>query len=187
MGKVFHWNWSLTIWTNGICTTPGSVLENETHELLWNFEIQTNHLILARQPDLIIINKKERTRRIVDFAVPVDHRVKLNECEKRDKCHNLARELKKTVEYERDDHTNCNWCFWYSHQKIGTRTGGLGNKRTGRDCLNYYIIEISQNTEKSPGDLRRLAVSQTPVENHQLTLMWKTLKEKDNSNTTNWI
>ena len=27
------------------------------------------------------------------------------------------------------------------------------------------------NTEKSPGDLRRLAVTQTPVENHQLTLM----------------
>ena len=30
-----------------------------------------------------------------------------------------------------------------------------------------YIIEIDQNTEKSPGDLRRLAVTQTPVkDNH---------------------
>ena len=28
-----------------------------------------------------------------------------------------------------------------------------------------------ENTEKSPGDLRRLAVTQTPVKDHQLTLM----------------
>ena len=37
-------------------------------------------------------------------------------------------------------------------------------------------IKIGQNTEKSPGDLR-LAVTQTPLKNHQLKLMWKTLKE----------
>ena len=46
---------------------------------------------------------------------------------------------------------------------IGTRTGGLGNKRTSRDHPNYSIIEIGQNTEKSPGDLKRLAVTQTLV------------------------
>ena len=28
-----------------------------------------------------------------------------------------------------------------------------------------------QNTEKSPGDLRRLAVTQTPVKDHQITLI----------------
>ncbi len=39
------------------------------------------------------------------------------------------------------------------------------------DHLNYSIIEIGQNTEKSPGDFRRLAVTQTPVNDHQLTLM----------------
>ena len=60
-----------------------SVLENETHKLLWDFDIQTDHLISARRPDLIIINKRKkkkkrrRTCRIVDFAVPADHRVKL--------------------------------------------------------------------------------------------------------------
>ena len=35
------------------------------------------------------------------------------------------------------------------------------------DHPNYYIIENGQNTEKSPGDLRRLAVTQTPVKDHQ--------------------
>ena len=69
------------------------------------------------------------------------------------------------MEQESDDYTNCNWCSWYIQPMIGTRTGGLGNNGTGEDCPNYSIIEIGQNTEKSPGDLRRLAVTQTPVEN----------------------
>ena len=33
------------------------------------------------------------------------------------------------------------------------------------------LLKKSQNTEKSPGDVRRLAVTQTPVKNHWLTLM----------------
>ena len=40
------------------------------------------------------------------------------------------------------------------------------------------FIENGQNTEKSPGDLKRLAVIQTPVNDHQLTLMRKTLMSK---------
>ena len=39
------------------------------------------------------------------------------------------------------------------------------------DHPNYSIVAIGQNTENSPGDLRRLAVTRTPVENHQLTLV----------------
>ena len=39
------------------------------------------------------------------------------------------------------------------------------------DHPNYYIIENGQNTEKSHGDLRRLAVTQTPVKNFQLKQM----------------
>ena len=74
---------------------PAHVLENATHKLLWDFNIQTDHLIPARRPDLIIINKKKRTCKIVDFAVPADHRIKLKKSEKKDKYLDLARELKK--------------------------------------------------------------------------------------------
>ena len=31
------------------------VLENDTHKLLWDFEIHTDHLISASRPDLIVI------------------------------------------------------------------------------------------------------------------------------------
>ena len=78
----------------------------------------------------------------------------------------------KTMEYDTDGYSNCYWCAWYCHQKIDKGTEGHGNKRTRGDS----VIKIGQNTEKSPGDLRRLAVTQTPVEDHQLTLVWKTLK-----------
>ena len=36
------------------------ILENDSNKLLWDFNIQTDHLIPARSPDLIIINKKKR-------------------------------------------------------------------------------------------------------------------------------
>ena len=58
-----------------------------------------------------------------------------------------------------------------SHQRIVTGTEGLEDKRSIGDHLNYRIIKIGQNTEKSPGDLRRLAVTQTSVEIHQLMLV----------------
>ena len=71
------------------------VLENDLQKLLWDFNIQTDHLILARRPDLIIINKKKRICKIVDFAVSADQRINLKESEKKDKYLNHARELKK--------------------------------------------------------------------------------------------
>ena len=75
------------------------------------------------------------------------------------------------MEQADDNYTNCNWCVWNSNKRITKGTGGLGIWRTSGDHPNYYFIEKDQNTEKSPGDLRRLAVTQTPVKNHQLTLM----------------
>ena len=48
-------------------------------------------------PDRLIVNKKCICQ-IVDFAVPADHWVKIQENEKRDNYLNLLRELKKVME-----------------------------------------------------------------------------------------
>ena len=72
-----------------------SVLENETHKLFLDFDIKTDHL--TRRPDLVIVTKKKRNCRIVDFAIPADHWVKLNESEMKGKYLDLARELKNYV------------------------------------------------------------------------------------------
>ena len=62
---------------------PESVLENETLKILCDFKMQTDHLISAQRPDLVIVNKKKRTCRI-----------KLNENEQRFKYLQLGREQK---------------------------------------------------------------------------------------------
>ena len=53
------------------------------HKLLWDFDIQTDHLISARR---------------------TDHRIKLKESKKTDKYLDVA------MEYESDVYINCNWC-----------------------------------------------------------------------------
>ena len=179
VGKVIHWELCKKLkfdHTNKwYMHNLESVLENETHKLFWDFQIQMDYLISARRPDLVIINKKMSTCRIVDFAVPADHRVKLKESKKKDKYLDLARGLKK-LEHESDSDINCYLCTWHSHQRIDTGTGGLGGKRMSGYQPNYNIVKIDQNTEKSPGDLRKIAVTHTQGKSHRLTLVWKTLK-----------
>ena len=56
-------------------------------------------------------------------------------------------------------------------------TGGIGDQRTNRDHSDHIPVKFHMNTEKSPGDLERLTVTQTLVENHQLKLVTKTRTE----------
>ena len=87
VGKEIHWEsckkFKFDNTNKWYMHNPASILENDTHKLLWDFNIQMDHLISARKPDLIIIKKKKRTCKIVDFAVPADHRIKLQESEKK--------------------------------------------------------------------------------------------------------
>ena len=79
---------------------PAPVLENDTHKLLLDFNLQTDHLIPARRPELIIINKKKKICKVVDFAVTADHRINMKEREKKYKYLNLGRELKSSVTWK---------------------------------------------------------------------------------------
>ena len=49
--------------------------------------------------------------------------------------------------------------------------GDLEIESANRDHPNYRQIENGQHTEKNLGNLRTLAGPQTPVKDHQLTLM----------------
>ena len=128
------------------------------------------------QPDLMTTTTTTTTKgtcRIVDFAVPADLRVKLKESEKKDKYLDLARELTKNVKYESVGYSSYNWWSWYCHQMIVTGIGGLRNNRTRGVYPNYSIVKIGQNTTKSPGDLRRFAVTQTPVKDPSICLSFQ--------------
>ena len=81
VGMVIHWEmckkFKFDHTNKWYMQNPAPVLENDTHKLLWDFDIQMDYLITARKPDLIIINEKKRIYNIVYIAVPADHRIKL--------------------------------------------------------------------------------------------------------------
>ena len=53
------------------------------------------HVIETRRPDLVVVDKKERSCKIIDFAVPEDSRIKEKEKDKIEKYEDLGRELQK--------------------------------------------------------------------------------------------
>ena len=74
------------------------------HKILWDFEIQTHHLIPARKPDLMLNEQKKRICHFVDFAIPADCRVKIKNA-KRETSTWILSENKKICE-------TCGW-WWY--------------------------------------------------------------------------
>ena len=148
-----------------------SFQENETRRILWDFKIQTDHLIAAQRPDLVIINKKQKTCRQVDLPVQEDHRLKMKKKRKKTEVLGSYQITKRKKLWNIGD-TNRNWCAWNGPQKFDKGTRRVRIQRTNRDHPNYSILWISQNTKNSPGDLRRLAVSWNLVKDHQLALLW---------------
>ena len=61
---------------------------------MWDFSIQTDHVIEARRPDLVVVDKERRCKTI-DFAVPGDSRIEEKEKDKIEKYQDLGRMLQK--------------------------------------------------------------------------------------------
>ena len=72
---------------------PDSVSENDEVKLLWDVNIQCDHVIEARRPDIVVVNKQERKYTIIDIAVPADKRIGETENEKIEKYQDLKREI----------------------------------------------------------------------------------------------
>ena len=114
----------------------------------------------------------------MDFVVPANHKVKIKENHNSENYLDLTRELRKLQNIKFTE-------LPIVIGTLGTILRGLvrglkwvGNRRTSRTYPNYCIVEVNQNTDKSPRDLRTLAVTQTPVKDYQLTLEWKIRTEK---------
>ena len=147
---------------------PESVLENETHKIFWDFKIQTDHLIQARRPDVVLIKKKITTLWILPFQRTTEG--------KENKTKNLTNtwilpENRKAEEHESQGNNNCSCCARNGPKEPEERTGEIENQWKNRNHPdNNNVAEISLNIETRPGDLRRLAVPQTSVKEYQLTL-----------------
>ena len=68
VGTVTHWKlckkFNFDQKNKWYMPNPESVLENETHRIFWDFEIQTNHLISARRSDLVTVNQKKKKEKL---------------------------------------------------------------------------------------------------------------------------
>ena len=54
--------------------------------------------------------------------------------------------------------TRCAERTWNGLQRIGKRAGRVGNRRTNRDYSDNNVGKISKNTEKSPGNMKKLVL-----------------------------
>ena len=99
LGKIVHWKLARKCnfeagdkWYEH---EPESVLENEDYKILWDISIHTDHAIEAQRPGLVVVDKKERSCKIIDFAVPGDSRIEEKEKDKIEKYQDMGRELQK--------------------------------------------------------------------------------------------
>ena len=97
--------------------------------------------------------------------------LKIKGSEKRDKYRDLVRELNKVCNMKVTVIPIMVSALGTTLKELVKGTRRHGNKKTNRGNPDYSIIKIGQNTEKSPGDLRRLTVTQTPMRKQQLTLV----------------
>ena len=99
--KYIHWvlcqrepNW----WKH----KPVSIVENDSVKILWDFNIFVDHIISARRPDIVVIDKCASLITLIDISFPADKHISAKEEEKLSKYQDLRIELerlwrKKTV------------------------------------------------------------------------------------------
>ena len=63
-------------------------------KILWDVMIQCDREIKARKPDIVVVNKNERSCAIIDIAIPGDIRVSEKEKEKIERYQKIKREIK---------------------------------------------------------------------------------------------
>lgn len=69
--------------------------ENTTHKLLWDMNIQFDHTIEAGRPDIVIMDKVEKSAIIIDVAIPGDKRKNEKEKGKIEKYQDIKREIQR--------------------------------------------------------------------------------------------
>ena len=127
------------------------------------FEVQTITKEIQRiksRPEVVLINKKEKILSSSGF-----YRSSLSRSEKkaRRQIPGSCQRTEKDVEHECDCDSNCRGCL--------ERRSQIGDQKKN---LHHITVKFCLNTKKSPGNLKRLTVTQTSVKHYQSKLVWKT-------------
>ena len=97
VARIVHWElcglYKIGRGKNWYEHEPKAVIESDEVKILWDFNIQCDHVIEHRRPDIVVIDKKEKSCQIIDIAVPGDLRVYVKEREKVENYGDLKREV----------------------------------------------------------------------------------------------
>ena len=89
VGRYVHWQFCEKLGFNRARLwyehKPESVIENANFKILWDFIIQCDHMIEAKRPAIVVVDKVKKETMIIDVATPGDARVCDKEREKIDK------------------------------------------------------------------------------------------------------
>ena len=135
LGKIVHWSLA------GECNfeagnkwykhKPESVLEDEDYKILWDFIIQTDPVIEARRPDLVVVDKKRRTCKFIDFVVPGDSWIEEKQKVKIEKYQDLRRESQKIWNVRVNIAISCGLCR-YSRKRL------VSQQKQGKFRRQFY-------------------------------------------------
>ena len=80
MEKIIHWDVckknKIQVEEKWYEHEPAPVTENEECKILWDFNVQTDHVIEARRPDMIIIDNCEEIMQNCRFRSPLPYKSK---------------------------------------------------------------------------------------------------------------
>jgi len=97
IARIIHWilskRFKLDVCGNYWNHEPQSVSENSQVKLLWYFNIYTDRVLSAWQPNIVLVDKHNNTVETIDISVPADSNVSSKETEKIEKYRDLAIEL----------------------------------------------------------------------------------------------
>ena len=97
MARIIHWELSkendlphANKWHEHV---PDRVVESDEGKLLYDFTIQTYHVIEHRRPDIVFLDKQQGQCHITDIVVPWDARMEQKGKEKLEKYQDLRGEV----------------------------------------------------------------------------------------------
>ena len=123
LGKIVHWKLPGDKWYENELERA---LGNEDYKILWDFKIQNGHIIETRRSDLVAVDKKERSCKIIDFEVPEDSRIEEKEKDQIGK-YQERKGVTEDMERYSKDHTISGMLFRCYTQQFDNRLKQTGS------------------------------------------------------------
>ena len=71
------------------------VIENDIIKVLWDLDIQTDKHVTSNRPEIVIVDKKGKSLKLIDVSIPNDVNILSKRIEKIENYANLSIELKE--------------------------------------------------------------------------------------------